>query len=113
MNTCEPVRGDALADRIGQYLTEQCLRLAQKFGAAVSEGDASAIHKCRVAVRRQRATLKAFGRLMPRRRRRRAQRALRALATVLAPIRDLDALLERLGSEALAELRAAPDPGLP
>lgn len=58
--------------------------------AAVLAGIAEAIHQMRVAVRRLRAILSAFGRMLPADQRRRASDELRWLADALAPARNLD-----------------------
>ena len=92
-------------DRLVEYLREQSLRLTEHFAAAVVDGDATAIHKSRVALRRTRSALRQFAPLLPRRRRRRATRTVRVLARALGAIRDLDALSARLDAEALAPLR--------
>src|SRR5262245_20348606 len=69
MTDSESAREHPLRNRLGSYLDEQCMRLTEHFAAAVRDGDAGAIHKCRVALRRQRSVLRQFRQLMPRRRR--------------------------------------------
>jgi triphosphatase len=78
--------GDDALRRIGTA----CLAQILQNEAAVLAGVAEGIHQMRVAVRRLRAVLAAFGRLLPPGQRRRVSRQLRWLADALGPARNLD-----------------------
>jgi triphosphatase len=105
--------GDAALQRIGLA----CLDHVSRNEPAVLAGIDDGIHQMRVAVRRLRATLSAFGKLLPENQRRWASEELRWLADALGPARNLDvfetALLKPAGPDvdasaaALEQLREA------
>lgn len=78
---------DAALRRIGLSCLEQILRNEAAVLALSVEG----VHQMRVAVRRLRAVLSAFGRLLPRNERRRASQEMRWLADALGAARNLEA----------------------
>ena len=78
--------GDAALQRIGLA----CLDHVSRNEAAVLAGRADGIHQMRVAVRRLRAILSAFGELLPHHQRHWASEELRWLADTLGPARNLD-----------------------
>ncbi len=94
--------GDEALRRIGTACLDQILRNE----AAVLAGVAEGIHQMRVAVRRLRAILSAFGTMLPADQRRRASEELRWLADSLGPARNLDVFETALlapAQQALAE----------
>jgi triphosphatase len=91
--------GDDALKRIGNACLDQILHNE----AALLAGDPEGIHQMRVAVRRLRAILSAFGRLLPADERRRVSDELRWLADALGPARNLDVFA--------GLLLAAADPG--
>src|SRR5205823_3250262 len=91
--------GDDALRRIGGACLEQLL----KNEAAVLAGLPEGIHQMRVAMRRLRAVLSAFGRLLPADQRRSVSEELRWLGSALGPARNLDVFA--------AMLLAAEDPG--
>lgn len=105
--------GDAALQRIGLA----CLDHVSRNEPAVLAGIDDGIHQMRVAVRRLRATLSAFGKLLPENQRQWASEELRWLADALGPARNLDvfetALLKPAGLDvdasavALEQLREA------
>jgi inorganic triphosphatase YgiF len=78
--------GDAALQRIGLA----CLDQIRRNEAAVMAGLGDGIHQMRVAVRRLRAILSTFGKLLPEGERRWASEELRWLADALGPARNLD-----------------------
>src|SRR5205807_4715008 len=78
--------GDAALQRIGLA----CLDQIRGNEAAVVAGLGDGIHQMRVAVRRLRAILSTFGKLLPESERRWASEELRWLADALGPARNLD-----------------------
>jgi inorganic triphosphatase YgiF len=78
--------GDAALQRIGIASLERVLRNE----AAVRRRSMEGVHQMRVAVRRLRAVLSAFSRMLPPEQRRWATGELRWLADVLGPARNLD-----------------------
>lgn len=78
--------GDAALQRIGLVGIGQILGNAQ----AVLAGSAEGVHQMRVAVRRLRALLSAFGKLQPRDERQRISAELRWLADALGGARNLE-----------------------
>jgi CHAD domain-containing protein len=78
--------GDAALQQIGLA----CLDHLSRNEAAVLAGTADGIHQMRVAARRLRAILSAFGELLPENQRRWASEELRWLADALGPARNLD-----------------------
>lgn len=78
--------GDAALQRIGLACVDHMLRNEPAVLAGIDGG----IHQMRVAVRRLRATLSAFGKLLPEHQRRWASEELRWLADALGPARNLD-----------------------
>lgn len=64
----------------------------------VLDGDEDAIHDLRVALRRLRAVLEAYGGCLDERAARRLRREAREAADALAPARDLDVLLGLLAT---------------
>jgi triphosphatase len=105
--------GDAALQRIGLACLDHMLRNEPAVLAGIDDG----IHQMRVAVRRLRATLSAFGKLLPENQRQWASEELRWLADALGPARNLDvfetALLKPVGPDvdasaaALEQLREA------
>jgi CHAD domain-containing protein len=93
--------GEAALQRIG--LTS--LGNIARNEAAVLAGREDGVHQMRVAVRRLRATLSAFGKLLPRHQRHWASEELRWLADALGPARNLDVFESAL----LKPLRQDPD----
>jgi triphosphatase len=79
------VSGDAALQRIGIACLERLLRN----DAAVRRRSSEGIHQMRVAVRRLRAVLSAFSRMLPPEQRRLASHELRWLANALGPARNL------------------------
>jgi inorganic triphosphatase YgiF len=77
---------DAALQRIGLA----CLDHVSSNKAAVLAGVEDGIHQMRVGVRRLRAMLSAFGKLLPANQRRWASEELRWLADALGPARNLD-----------------------
>lgn len=82
------ISGDEALRRIGTACLNQLLRNEP----AVLAGDAEGIHQMRVAARRLRAILSAFGRMLPLDQRRWAAQELRWLADALSAARNLDVL---------------------
>lgn len=80
------LRGDEALRRIGGTCLDQILQNE----AAVLAGVAEGVHQMRVAVRRLRAVLAAFRRMLPADQRRQASEELRWLADALGPARNLD-----------------------
>jgi triphosphatase len=78
--------GDAALQRIGLA----CLDHVSSNKPAVLAGVEDGIHQMRVGVRRLRATLSAFGKLLPDNQRHWASEELRWLADALGPARNLD-----------------------
>ncbi len=78
--------GDEALRRIGIACIEQILGNE----AAVLAGQPEGVHQMRVAVRRLRAVLSAFAKLLPADQRRAVSQELRWLADALAPARNLD-----------------------
>jgi inorganic triphosphatase YgiF len=78
--------GDVALQRIGLA----CLDQIRRNEAAVMAGLGDGIHQMRVAVRRLRAILSTFGKLLPEGERRWASEELRWLADALGPARNLD-----------------------
>lgn len=72
--------------RIGRVCLDQILRNE----AAIFAGRAEGIHQMRVAVRRLRAVLSAFRKILPSEQRRRASKELRWLADTLGAARNVD-----------------------
>jgi triphosphatase len=112
--------GDVALQRIGLACLDQIRRNEAAVVAELGEG----IHQMRVAVRRLRAILSTFGKLLPESERRWASAELRWLADALGPARNLDVFetallapaqraleddgaLERLMAEAERRRRAA------
>lgn len=94
--------GDDALRHIGIACLDQVLRNE----AAVLAGAAEAIHQMRVALRRLRAVLSAFGKMLPTDQRRQASQELRWLADALGAARNLDVFETALlapAREALAE----------
>jgi inorganic triphosphatase YgiF len=79
------ISGDAALQRIGITCLERVLRNERAVRRRSTEG----IHQMRVAVRRLRAVLSAFSRMLPQEQRRWASGELRWLADVLGPARNL------------------------
>lgn len=96
--------GHVALQRIGRALVQQILGNE----AAVLAGVADGIHQMRVAVRRLRAVLSAFGRMLPESRRCCCADELRWLADALAPARDLDVFMTALVAPARAALGDIP-----
>jgi len=84
--------GNQALRRIGIACLDQLLRNEPAVLAGVAEG----IHQMRVAVRRLRAMLAAFGRMLPSDQRRRATAELRWLADALSTVRNLDVFEQAL-----------------
>jgi inorganic triphosphatase YgiF len=84
--------GDEALRRIGIACLDQLVRNEP----AVRAGDAEGIHQMRVAVRRLRAILSAFSRLLPAAQRRRASDELHWLAGALSAARNLDVFAQAL-----------------
>jgi len=80
-----------------------CLADLAHHEQAARTGEAESIHRMRVAVRRWRATISAFGPLIPQRPRRAASNELRWIAVALSEARNLDVFV----SAVLAPARAA------
>ncbi len=108
----QSLSGDDALRRIGTACLDQILQNE----AAVLAGVAEGIHQMRVAVRRLRAVLSAFGSMLPNDQRRRVSQELRWLADALGPARNLDVFETALlapardalaGSRGLAALTAA------
>jgi triphosphatase len=105
--------GDAALQQIGLACLDHMLRNEPAVLAGIDDG----IHQMRVAVRRLRAILSAFGKLLPENQRQWASEELRWLADALGPARNLDvfetALLKPAGPDvdasagALEQLRQA------
>ena len=91
--------GSEALRRLGVSCLDQILRNEAAVLAGIPEG----IHQMRVAVRRLRAVLSAFGKMLPADQRRRASAELRWLADALGPARNLDVFRESV----LAPARAA------
>lgn len=98
--------GDAALQRIGLA----CLDQIRRNEAAVLVGLGDGIHQMRVAVRRLRAILSAFRKLLPEDGRRWASEELRWLADALGPARNLDVFETSLLAPAQRAL--ADDPAL-
>jgi inorganic triphosphatase YgiF len=97
--------GDAALRRIGTA----CLAQILQNEAAVLAGTAEGIHQMRVAVRRLRAVLSAFARMLPAEQRHLVSDELRWLADALGPARNLDVFMTAL----LAPAQQAPaEPGI-
>jgi triphosphatase len=92
--------GDDALRRIGSACLDQILANE----AAVLAGVAEGVHQMRVAVRRLRAILAGFGRLLPADQRRSASQELRWLGDVLGPARNLDVFESALLDPALRAL---------
>ncbi len=92
--------GDDGLRRIGVACLDQIMRNEAAVLAGVPEG----IHQMRVAVRRLRAILAAFGRMLPADQRRSASEGLRWLADALGPARNLDVFETALIAPALNAL---------
>jgi triphosphatase len=92
--------GDAALRCIGIACLDQILRNE----AAVLAGMPEGIHQMRVAVRRLRAILAAFGRMLPADQRRSVSRELRWLGGALGPARNLDVFETALIAPALSAL---------
>lgn len=84
--------GDVALRRIGIA----CLDQLRRNEPAVLAGDSEGIHQMRVAVRRLRAILSAFGKLLPAGPRREASAELRWLANALGRARNLDVFAQTL-----------------
>jgi triphosphatase len=96
--------GDETLRRIGLACLDQILGNEAAVLAGLSEG----IHQMRVAVRRLRAILSAFGRMLPSNQRRLVSAELRWLADALGPARNLDVFATALVAPA-AKALAEPD----
>lgn len=94
--------GDEALRRVGLACLDHLLRNEP----AVLAGSCEGIHQMRVAVRRLRAVLSAFARLLPRDQRRAASDELRWLANALSPARNLDVFRQAL---LVPAQRALPD----
>src|SRR5688572_30769660 len=105
----QPPRTEAspVQDRLTAYVREQMDKILDLSGPALAAGDEESIHKLRVAVRRARSAFRSFAAHFRKKSRTKAARTLRKLGRLLASVRDLDALRERLESHALASLSAA------
>jgi triphosphatase len=82
----QAMSGSDALQRIGLACISQIMRNE----AAALAGDPEGIHQMRVGVRRLRAALSAFGKMLPGGQRRRAARELRWLAGALGTARNLD-----------------------
>jgi triphosphatase len=91
--------GELALQRAGYACIEHLARNEQ----AARTGEAEGIHQIRVAVRRWRATLSAFGPLVPQKPRRSASNELRWIADAFSEARNLDVFV----SVVLAPARAA------
>src|ERR1700726_1382241 len=96
--------GDAALQRIGLGCLDHMLRNEPAVLAGIDDG----IHQMRVAVRRLRATLSAFGRLLPENQRQWASEELRWLADALGPARNLDVFETALLKPAGPDVGASP-----
>jgi CHAD domain-containing protein len=94
--------GDEALRRIGIACLDQVLGNEPAIAADVAEG----IHQMRVAVRRLRAILSAFGAMLPEDQRRWASAELRWLADALSAARNVDVFLQALLAPAQAALAA-------
>jgi inorganic triphosphatase YgiF len=101
--------GDETLRRIGLACLDQVLHNDAPVLAGLPDG----IHQMRVAVRRLRAILSAFSRLLPRDQRRWASGELRWLADALGAARNLDVFAADTLAPAAKALRANGTPGVP
>ena len=97
--------GDAALRRIGLACLDQLLRNEPAVVAGIAEG----LHQMRVAVRRLRAILSAFGTMLPTGQRRWASEELRWLADALGAARNLDVFETALLAPARRALTADAD----
>src|SRR6186713_3258390 len=93
------IEAGPVQDRLGAYVHEQLGRILDLSGPALAAGDEESIHKLRVAVRRARSAFRSFAPHFRKKRRTEAGKTLRKLGRLLASVRDLDALRERLESD--------------
>lgn len=93
----------------GRVLAAQAERLLRHRAGTCEGSDPEELHDMRVASRRLRAAVRAFGDAIPPKRRERLRKELRWLGRRLGGVRDLDVLLRRFeaGGAGLAPLRAA------
>jgi triphosphatase len=87
-----------------QRIVRACLHQMQQNEAAVLAGLPDGIHQMRVALRRLRAMLAAFGRMLPKRQRRCLTAELRRLGEALGTARNLDVFLDELVRPARKEI---------
>ncbi len=99
--------GNEVLQRVGLACLDQILRNEAAVLAGLPEG----IHQMRVAVRRLRAVLSAFGRMLPKKQRRWASGELRWLAEQLSAVRNLDVFEQALLAPAQSALGQTPSIG--
>ena len=81
-----------------------CLeQLLANYPLVIASGDSEAVHQSRVAIRRLRAAMALFRKIVKGRKMRVLRAELRAVATQLGKVRDLDVLLDRIGPNTLPD----------
>jgi CHAD domain-containing protein len=98
-----PKKGASALDRLRAYLRQQVDELARHDPGARLDDDPERIHRIRVATRRARSALRTARPLLDREWAQGLRAELKWLGSELAPARDLDVLIARLGTDA-AEL---------
>jgi CHAD domain-containing protein len=98
----EPTAGSSAGDVVLAYLREQAEQL-RRYDPLVRRDAPDAVHQMRVAARRMRSALQAFGRVLERERTRELMTELKWIAGELGGARDSEVMAERFAAM-LAEL---------
>ncbi|MGH3575130.1 MAG: CHAD domain-containing protein, partial [Pseudonocardiaceae bacterium] len=100
--TPKPAAASSAGDVVQAYLAKQAEQL-RRYDPLVRRDAPDAVHQMRVAARRMRSALQAFGRVIPRKRTRELTMELKWIAGELGGARDSEVMAERLDAM-LAEL---------
>lgn len=87
-------------DRAFQVIARNCLRqLIANYPQVIATGDPDAVHQTRVSVRRLRAAMSVFAKVLVHEETPVIRAGLKAIADALGPARDLHVLIERLSAK--------------